>query len=136
MKICPFVISAGVLITGGDGLRSSEIYLPSSGASCSLPQLPDVRTQHTVEQTGLLCGGGITSGTSDSCLQWSSDSGTWEQSLTLDTGRSLHVSWTPDPVIGSYLIGGDSAGTTSSLIKPDWSQEPGFTLKYVTTYVT
>ena len=128
-----FVISAGVLITGGPGLNTAEIYFPSSGASCILPQIPDVRAQHTVEQTGLLCGGYPTTST---CLQWSSDTGTWEQYLTLDTERWHHVSWTPDPVIGSYLIGGSSAGTTSSLIRPDWSQEPGFTLKYDTMYVT
>ena len=106
----------------------SALPLPS----CSLPQLPDVRFGHTIELTGLLCGGFLTP---DTCLQWSSDNGTWEQSLFLDTDRYQHVSWTPDPVIGTYLIGGDSAGTTSSLIKPDGSQEPGFSLKYDTVYV-
>ena len=134
MKICPFVISAGVLITGGTGLNTAEIYLPSSGASCILPQLPDVRRYHTVEQTGLLCGGSFTA---DTCVQWSSDTGTWEQSLTLDTVRYNHVSWTPDPDIGTHLIGGADyiGGTTSSLIKPDGSQETGLTLKYNTRYV-
>ena len=135
------VISAGVLITGGynsgGALNTAEIYLPSSGASCILPQLPQLyspRFDHTVEQTGLLCGGSLTT---DTCLQWSSETSTWEPSLTLNTGsRTRHVSWTPGPAIGTYLIGGGgAAGTTSSLIKPDGSQEPGFTLNYNTTYV-
>ena len=36
------------------------------------------------------------------------------------------------PDIGTYLIGGIGAGTSSSLIRPDGSQEPGFPLKHDT----
>ena len=81
-----------------------------------------------------MCGGYYTS---YSCLQWSSVNGTWEEYLTLDVGRRLHVSWTPDPDIGTYLMGGEwEAGTTTTLIKQDRSQEPGFSLKYHTEYVS
>ena len=78
-----------------------------------------------------MCGG---SDTSDTCVQWNSDNGTWEDYITLDVGRSYHVSWTPDPDLGTYLIGGDGseAMNTTTLIKPEGSQEPGFSLKYYT----
>ena len=75
-----------------------------------------------------------------SCLQWSSINGTWEEYLTLDVERGNHVSWTPDPNIGTYLMGGVTMNSgrnsvdrnTTTLIKPDGSQEPGFSLKYNT----
>ena len=53
--------------------------------------------------------------------------------LTLDVERYSHVSWTPGPEIGTYLIGngGDNMRTTT-LIKPDGTQELGFSLKYDT----
>ena len=129
------MISDAVLITGGDGFGyagyTAELYHPSSGANCSLHYLPDERLGHTLESSGRLCGG---TRTSRSCLQWSSDTGTWEQSLTLDDvyGRYGHVSWTPDPSIGTYLMGGweSEARQTTRLIKQDGSQEPGFPLKH------
>ena len=98
-----------------------------------LPTTQDVRNDHTLEDSGLMCGG---YDTSDSCVQWSSVNGTWEEYLTLDVGRSYHVSWTPDTDIGTYLMGGvtSEAKNTTTLIKPDSSQEPSFSLKYYTEY--
>ena len=84
--------------------------------------------------------GYILSKTSTSCVQWSSDNGTWKY-FTLNVSRSYHVSWTPDPSIGTYLMGGVNKEamnpgvnimTSTTLIKPDGSQEPGFSLKYNT----
>ena len=71
-------------------------------------------------------------GTEDSCLQWSPDTGSWEELLTLDVGRYLHSSWTPYNGLGTYLMGGFTSNMTSTLIKSDNSQEPGFQLKYET----
>ena len=88
---------------------------------------------HTLEDSGLMCGGYYTSA---SCVKWSSVTGTWEEYLTLDVGRRFHVSWTPDPDIGTYLMGGVTSGNTTSLIKQDGSLEPGFSLKYHTEYVS
>ena len=120
-----------VLITGSghSSYDTAELYLPASGVSCALPQLPDDRHWHTVESSGLLCGGEYTT---DTCLQWSPDTGTWEDLLlTLDVGRAYHVSWTPDTEVGTYLIGGYN-GRTTTLIKPDRTREPGFDLNYDT----
>ena len=105
--------------------------MPSTNISCSLPKLPDNRWEHTLENSGLMCGG---YGTEDSCLQWSPDTGSWEQLLTLDVRRYNHVSWTPGPDIGTYLIGGSESSMkgTTTLVKPDGTQEPGFLLKYDT----
>ena len=88
---------------------------------------------HT-QDNNLLCGGYFTR---DTCLQWNSVNATWEELLTLDVKRFAHVSWTPDPDIGTYLMGGFSfkAMNSTTLIKPDGSQEPGFRLEYNTRYI-
>ena len=127
------IVFLAVLITGGSSSPrdTAELYLPSTGVSCALPQLPNERFYHTVDSKGLLCGGGATS-TRNTCLQWSPDNGTWEDQLTLSISRSDHVSWTPGPDIGTYLMGGAYSGLTTTLIKPDGNQEPGFVLKHVT----
>ena len=77
----------------------------------------------------ILCGG---SGTEDSCLQWSPDTGTWEELLTLDADRYFHASWTPASGTGTYLIGGGNTGMTTTLITSEGGQETGFPLKYDT----
>ena len=124
-----------VLITGGYAggntyLNTVELFLPSDGTSCTLPPLAQARYHHTVDNH-ILCGG---SGTEDSCLQWSPDTGTWEELLTLDVGRYNHVSWTPASGTGTYLIGGwDSDGRmTTTLITSEGGQDTGFPLKYDT----
>ena len=118
-----------VLITGGWGSagNTSELFLPSSGLSCSLPQLPNYIGGHSVESTGLLCGG---EGSEDSCLKWRPDNGTWEEYLTMKVRRRYHASWTPSSGSGTYLIGGKNR-VTATLIKPDGTQEQtSFRIKY------
>ena len=123
-------ISDAVLITRGP---IAELYHPSSGTSCMLPTREDDRYYHTLN-SGLMCGGYFTGA---SCVQWSSVNGTWEEYLTMNISRYGHVSWTPDPDMGTYLMGGGTseARTTTTLINPDGSQELGFSLKYSTMYV-
>ena len=81
----------------------------------------------------ILCGGG---NTDDTCLQWSPDTGTWEELLTLDIRRYDHVSWTPASGTGTYLIGGDGSNETTrmttTLVTPEGGQETGFPLEYDT----
>ena len=109
---------------------------PAAETSCTLPLLPGVRYAHTATATVdnhiILCGGAFTE---DSCLNWSPDTGTWEELLTMDIERYAHVSWTPENGIGTYLIGrpysGDNTRTTT-LITSEGTQEPGFPLKYDT----
>ena len=121
----------GVLITGSDNVPwdTAELYLPSARFSCSLPKLPDYRDSHTLESSGLVCGGWHTS---DTCLQWSHGSWSWEEELHLDTKRDGHVSWTPDTDICTYLIGGYPSYNTTTLIRQDGTQGPGFPLQYDT----
>ena len=96
------IVFLAVLITGGSSYPrdTAELYLPSSGVSCLLPQLPEDRSHHSVDSKGLLCGG-VAVSASETCLQWSPDTGTWELQLTLNVWRYEHVSWTPGPDIGT-----------------------------------
>ena len=73
-----------------------------------------------------MCGGSYTR---DSCLQWSPDTGSWEAAVTLDVERYGHISWT-SVTRGTFLMGGSVSARTTTLIKPDGTQEPGFPLKY------
>ena len=122
-----------MLITGGHNsegeLNSVEMYLPSSaGLSCRLPQIMNRRNVHS-QESDIICGGSI-----NTCNRWNSDTGLWEDLLTLEIERMGHVSWAPDLELGIYLIGGygDASKRSTTLIKPDWTQEPGFNLIYDT----
>lgn len=120
-----------VLITGsGNSPDTAELYLPSSKTSCFLPKLPDDRVGHTVESSGLICGGAYSA--SNTCMKWNPDTGSWDELLTLDVRREHHVSWFTG--IGTYIMGGRSSESkrTTTLIKNDGTQEPGFPLQYDT----
>ena len=132
---CLFVLA--VLITAGYNgrgppSRSAEIYNPLTKTSCSLPQLPVSRQQHT-QDGDLACDGGGSSGaTYTTCVKWSPVSGTWTKSHTLRQRRTGHVSWAT--ASGVYLIGGTFSMRTSEKLKVDGSVEFGFGLKYDTRY--
>ena len=99
-----FLILVSVLIAGGSNSNTSELFLPSTGTSCTLPAFPEARYYHTLDNN-ILCGGYLTE-TRTSCIQLSPDDGTWKQLLTLDLERRAHLSWTPESGIGTYLMGG------------------------------
>ena len=104
---------SAVLITGGtvyngsdeddrpisDDVNTSEMYLPSSGHSCKLPDLIITSKQEHTQDNLLLCGG-------VQCQMWSPMSSTWNESVSLNPRRLSHVSWSPGPDIGTFLIGG------------------------------
>ena len=79
----------------------------------------------------IVCGGQMTD---QSCLQLNPTTSSWENLLTLDDVRVNHVSWTPVSGIGTYLMGGSAvhSGWTATLIKPDGTLNPGFTLPDIT----
>ena len=117
---------AVVLITGGSDRKSAEIYNPATKASCSLPQFAEVRAGHT-QDGELACGGGIST-----CVKWSPDSGTWDQSHTLREARVSHLSWVTES--GVYLMGGYNTRLTSEKVNMDGSVEESFNLKHETRY--
>ena len=71
-----------------------------------------------------MCGG--PDDTYNTCVKWSPDSGTWNQSHTLRQKRSGHMSW--ETASGVYLIGGFDSERTSEKVKYDGSVEEGFSL--------
>ena len=73
-----------MIITGGgpyDVSQSAEVYVPSTGQHCQLPDLPDNRLYHTSEKT-TVCGGVYTL---TSCLTLTDDG--WERTTTLLDSR-------------------------------------------------
>ena len=68
---------SGLVMAGGYERSSVEMFVPSSGYHCHLPDLPQERYYHTME--GLtVCGGGTSQ---TSCL--SLTNGTWQTSASL-----------------------------------------------------
>ena len=58
--------------------KSVEAYVPSTGQHCQLPDMPDSRHWHSMEEM-TVCGGEYTE---TSCLTFSSN-GIWERTTTL-----------------------------------------------------
>ena len=61
--------------------KSVEVYVPSTGQHCQLPDLPDWRRFHSMEER-TVCGGQHNSDTKTSCLSLTAE-GTWERTTTL-----------------------------------------------------
>ena len=84
------ILCLGLIISGGIPSssvgKSVEVFVPSTGKNCTLPDLPASRSFHTMEEM-VLCGGGGNSGTSTrtSCLKLTDDG--WENTTTLLEGR-------------------------------------------------
>ena len=126
----------GVLLSGGSNggaLQSAEIYDFATNTTCSLPELPEGRYDHS-QDGWLACGGPQGDNAETNCIKWSSDSGSWTESHELNENRAGHVSWaTAD---GVYLMGGLSSERSTELLKEDGTVEAGFSLKYDTMYKT
>ena len=122
---------AAILITGGSGQLSAEVFLPSSNTSCELPGLQVERYIHS--QDGLLLCGGTFSSPAATCEEFSPATGTWARtSHTLQDGRNQHVSWKVEE--GTILMGGYFSGTenTSEIVKHDSTTESSFDMNYYT----
>ena len=73
---------SGLIISGGQSrvdVQSVEVFVPSTGRRCKLPELPERRYFHTMEGT-VLCGG---EGDSDGSTCLSLTDGRWERTTTL-----------------------------------------------------
>ena len=126
------------MFTGGYGTggyyKAAQIYFPTTGQFCSLPDMSLPRVYHTQDDS-LICGGLVYGANFQSCSKWESDSGTWNQSITLTRERKRSQSWTPESGVGTYLIGGYVNSDTTDLVKPDGTVQQGFDLKYASMYV-
>ena len=78
-----------MIISGGypsdTASQSVEVYVPSTGQHCQLPDLPDKRAYHTMEKTTVCGGGDYNSGPSTSCVTLTDDG--WERTTTLLESR-------------------------------------------------
>ena len=119
----------GIIIAGGfGGLADVEVFVPSTGLSCSLPALPDERYGHTMDSL-LICGGYDYSTTDTTCLSFTS--GQWITSHTLADERYHHSSWQTDQ--GLVLMGGIASPGTSEIVSTAGNHGgPSFAMQYNT----
>jgi hypothetical protein len=132
-----YIIVVGILIAGGLGAKTStEVFLPGTGQTCTLADLPDPRYDHTLntlDNSGVLCGGGNGGDAMPSCLQFSITtgviiitiyivctqpvSGTWTSyGAALQEERYGHTSWVSPA--GLVIMGGiiSGSGTTTEIV--------------------
>ena len=86
ISVSSFYISyLGLVISGGapsdSAAQSVEVYVPSTGQHCLLPDLPDRRDGHTMEKMTVCGGGGYNSDTETSCITLTGEG--WENTTTL-----------------------------------------------------
>ena len=94
-----------------DSVRTAELFSPATYGHCQLPELPDVRQDHTADG-GLVCGG---SATLHSCRQFSSSTGSWDAAHAITGWRAYHSSWEGEE--GGILMGGDVYPRTTEIVK-------------------
>ena len=108
-------------MTGGS-LASTELFLPSTGKTCSL-QEGIARSDHTLDQLGdgrlLACGG--YGGAEKMCHQFvpSLPYGTWTVSATLRNLRYYHTSFSTGGKV--LLLGGSESETAAEVVGSDKS---------------
>ena len=120
------VVEKSVLIVGGwDNPGTAEVFFPSTGNSCSVPQysLPAKVHSTTMDTFGdktLLCGGGDFS---NNCYEFTPQLQTvWTEFSSLNITRYEHTSWASSqgPVLmGGYEPFGENAETTAELANGD-----------------
>jgi len=127
-----------LIVGGGEGfgdetqLFTGEVFIPSSGKSCSIPELPDTRISHTMDSE-YLCGGNWVHNpdVQTTCLKFEDNQ--WTYSHTLSHKRSSHSSWMTNK--GLLLMGGWLSATTTELLPLDGGEGvPSFELEYKTKW--
>jgi len=115
-----------ILVVGGfpsDSLRSVEAITTDGTPLCTLPDLPDKRCSHTIENH-ITCGGSYTQ---SSCLHYVA--GKWTKyGCDLKFKRYAHVSWRRED--GEVmLIGGANSKKTSEVVSSSGHQN-GFNVQH------
>jgi len=113
------------MVSGGSGAYTSvEVFVPSTGLSCSLPDLPDEKQYHTMDSL-IICGGTERQYTTrTTCLSFTS--GQWITSHTLVTERYGHSSWQTEQ--GVVLMGGKVSPDSSEFVA---AEERGSSLGFM-----
>ena len=87
-------MNSGLIISGGN---TAEVFVPSTGQNCQLPEIPGAsRIQHTMEKM-ILCGG---SNAMKSCITFMPDLGTWQTTTSsLQKSRWFYLYKQSDPLV-------------------------------------
>ena len=111
------------MVGGGSTHKSVEAITTDGTPLCTLPDLPDNRASHTMDNH-ILCGG---YDTGSSCLYYVA--GKWTKYRNdLKINRNLHVSWRQQD--GEVLlIGGANSKKTSEVVSSSGHQK-GFNLQH------
>jgi len=107
----------GILVSGGTKSPASvEVFIPSSGETCSLPRLLQggrySHTMDTLEDRVVVCGGGDYDYSYKTCH--SLEGGVWTISHHLAQWRALHNSWVQDDKV--ILLAGWYSPYTSEVV--------------------
>jgi len=114
----------GIVITGGfygGTLVTTELFIPSTGKTCSIKDLPVGRYYHTLDQLEdgslVACGGQGDSSTQKSCLRFegSAPHGEWTDYSTLVYDRYTHTSFAYQGKI--LMMGGSGSRKTTELVR-------------------
>jgi len=119
----------GILMAAGRGYsryvyltQSTEVFIPDTGKTCSLPDIPesDTRVGHTLDTLGnttVICGGTYRPYFSaTSCQQFTPTSagGVWTNYTTTMKRSHGHSSWVSSA--GLVLMGGEYSGNTTEIV--------------------
>lgn len=135
----------GILVSGGWGAQTSvEIFIPETGESCGLPDLPDNRNGHTMDivyDSGkdkiLVCGGGAGK-SQTSCISIDGSSNSWGHFRDIQR-RDGHISWysghTSDYSKSMLLLmGGEHGRSSTEAVVDPFDSYSGFSLTQDTRY--
>merc|ERR1719206_1314750 len=124
----------GIIITGGccasldRGLSTSEVFIPTTGKTCSFTEMPVGRYGHTLDQledgTLVACGNDISwDGTGRTCdkIDPSASNRSWTHFSTLKEHRGYHGSFVSQG--GLLLLGGSYSKRKTELVRETGGRE-------------
>ena len=121
-------MTGGITSGESDDVSRSALVLREDGSPwCSLPDLPDSRSDHT--QSGLITCGGYDN--SNTCLMF--DGGQWRYAWSLMADRLYHSAWHTNTSV--VILGGTYQGRTSEILQFNGETLEFFPLNYDTKWV-